>query len=76
MKIISISECPWLPQYLRPGWLSASLSNLQFADFAEMITIDRKRNIQREHFRSAKKSPEQDLPILESLLAKNTQADA
>jgi len=76
MKIISTPECPWLPQCLRPGWLSDSLSNLQFADFAEMMAIDRKRNSQREHFGSAKKRPGQDLPILESLLAENTQADA
>ena len=53
-----------------------SLSNLKCADFTKMIAIDRKRNSQREHFRSAKKSPEQDLPIVESLLAENTQADA
>jgi hypothetical protein len=58
----SFPGCPWLPQFFRPGWLSDS--------------IDRKCNIQREHFRSAKKSPEQGLPILESLLAENTQADA
>jgi len=55
---------------------SDSLTNLQFADFAEMMAIDRKSNSQREHFRPAKKSPEQDLPILESLLSENTQADA
>ena len=41
-----------------------------------MIAIDRKRNRQREHFRSAKKSPENNLPIVESLLSENTQADA
>ena len=58
------------------GTFSDSLSNLQCADFAEMIAIDRKRNSQREQFRSFKKSPEQDLPIVESLPAKNTQADA
>ncbi len=34
------------------GTFSESLSNLQLAGFAEMIAIDRKRNSQREHFRS------------------------
>ena len=58
------------------GTFPDSPSNLQCADFAEMIAIDRKRNSQREHFRSAKKSPEHDLPIVESLLSENTQADA
>jgi len=60
---------------LRPGWLSDSLSDLQLADFAEMMAIDRKCYIQREHSRSAKKSPEHDLPILESLFSENAQAD-
>ena len=41
-----------------------------------MITIDRKRNSQREHVRFAENSPAQDLPILEALLAENAQADA
>jgi len=55
---------------------SGSLNVNRFADSAEMVAVDRKRNSQREHFGSAKKSPEQDLPILESLLSENTQADA
>ena len=58
----------WGSAYGSPGVI-------QFADLAEMMPIDRKRNSQREHLRPAKKSPEQDLPILESLFANNTQAD-
>ena len=64
MKIVSVLS------------LSESLSNLQLADFAEVITINRNRNSQWEHFGTAKKSPEHDLPILESLPAEDPQADA
>jgi len=51
---------------------SGSLKVNQFADSAEMVAVDRKCNSQRKQLRSAKKSPEQNLPILESLFAKNT----
>jgi hypothetical protein len=49
-----------------------SLNVNQFADSAEMVAVDRKCNSQRKQLRSAKKSPKQNLPILESLFAKNT----
>jgi len=56
--------------------ISSSLSNVQVTDFAEMMAIDGKRNIQREQSRPPKKGPDHDLPILESFPPKNTQADA
>jgi hypothetical protein len=51
---------------------SGSLIVNRFADSAEMVAVDRKCNSQRKQLRSAEKSPEQNLPILESLFTKNT----
>ena len=65
-----------LSQRRAVGPFSDSLSNLQVADLAEMIAIDRQCNRQRKHLRPPKKRPEHDLPILESLFAENAQADA
>ncbi len=48
---------------------------VQFADFAEMMAINRKGNRQREQTGPVKKSPQQELPVLEALSAENTKAD-
>ena len=41
-----------------------------------MMTVNRKSNCQREQAGAAKKCPQQDLPVLESLFPKNPQSDA
>ena len=52
-----------------------SMNNLQVADFAEVMAVNRDGDGQSEKLRTAKKSPGQDLPILEALLSENSQAD-
>jgi hypothetical protein len=47
----------------------------QFADFAEMMAVNRKGHRQREQTGPMEKSPQQELPVLESLSAENTKAD-
>jgi hypothetical protein len=54
---------------------SGSLNIIQFGDFAKMMAVNRKRDGQCEQLRAARKGPEQQLPILEALFAKNAQAD-
>ena len=41
-----------------------------------MMAVNRNGNCQCKKLRTAKKGPGQDLPIMESLPAENTQADA
>jgi hypothetical protein len=61
---------------IAPPFLSGLLSDLQFADFAEMMAVNRNGDGQCKKLRTAEKSPGQDLPILESLLSEDTEADA
>jgi hypothetical protein len=41
---------------------------MQFADFTEVVAIDGKGNGQWEQLGAAEKRPEQELPILHSLM--------
>ena len=53
-----------------------SLNNLQVADFAEVMAVNRKSDGQSEKLRTAKESPGEDFPILKAFLSENSQANA
>ena len=46
---------------------------MQFADSTEMVAINRKGNGQWEQLGTTEKRPEQELPIVDALLAHDTQ---
>ena len=50
------------------------VDQMLFQYLAEMVTVDRQGDCQREHFRTAEQGPEQQLPIMGALLAHDAQA--
>jgi len=53
-----------------------NLKDVYFTNFSEMMTVDCKCDGQRQQSRALAQCPQKELPILESLLAENPQADA